>query len=82
MNICERFDVKKKDLQKELGSVIKKLRKEKMITQEQLADDAESGLRTIKRVEAGKTNLSTELLEKICKVFGKKPSELLKLAGY
>ena len=58
-----------KDGLTQLGQHIKELRKEKNISQEQLAYTANVSLSQISRIEGGKHNTSFSTLISICKAF-------------
>ena len=50
--------------------IIKERREELGVTQEQLADLAEIGLRTLKNIESGKGNPTLQTLQKIADLLG------------
>ena len=54
----------------DIAKEIKQRRKVLNITQEQLADMAEVGLRTLKNIESGKGNPTILLLNKLASVLG------------
>jgi len=57
-----------------LGSVVKELRAQKKITQEQLAEFLDVQLTTIARIETGRVFVSSELLASLCNFFEVDPS--------
>lgn len=65
----------------QLGSAIRKLRKQHSLTIEALA--AEAGLHavSISRIENGKQNVTWTALERICNVLGLDVLELVRLAA-
>jgi transcriptional regulator with XRE-family HTH domain len=66
-----------RDIQKKVGKKVRKIRKQKNLSQEELA--FRSGLhRTyISDIERGGRNVSIKNIEKIARALGIKPSELL-----
>lgn len=54
----------------QLATIIKKRREILKITQEQLADTAEVGLRTLKSIESEKANPTIETVTKLAEVMG------------
>jgi UDP-N-acetylglucosamine 1-carboxyvinyltransferase len=62
--------MKKIDL-KELGALIKNLRENKKLTQQEFADLLDTSQPVIARIENGEQNLTTETLNKISQVLGK-----------
>lgn len=64
--------------QKKIGRFLKELRKEKDITQEQLAEKIKVSCRTVSRWETGTSDPSTSNLIAIAKLFHITPEELLK----
>jgi len=65
------------DIQKNFGDKVRELRKQKSLSQEELA--LRSGLhRTyIRDIERGSRNVSIKNIEKIAKALGVRPSDLL-----
>jgi len=55
---------------KQLATIIKNRREILKITQEQLADTAEVGLRTLKSIESGKANPTIDTVAKLANVMG------------
>lgn len=53
------------DIKRELGEKIKRIRKDKGITQEQLAEMADISLRTLSGIESGENFMSAQTMEKI-----------------
>ncbi|MCQ2348868.1 MAG: helix-turn-helix domain-containing protein [Paludibacteraceae bacterium] len=68
------------NLQERIGQAIVQLRKQKNLSQEQLALQADSDRRYMSDIENGKRNVSIDILERISKVLEKKVSELLVIA--
>jgi transcriptional regulator with XRE-family HTH domain len=60
-----KLPVKKKDIKKTLGQNIALLRKEKGLSQSQLAYDAEIDISTLSRLERGNLNVTLDVLIKI-----------------
>jgi transcriptional regulator with XRE-family HTH domain len=67
------------DTKQKLGMVIRKLRMDKSISQENLALQADIDRTYISDIEKGKRNISIETLEKLAHTLEISPSELLKL---
>ena len=63
-----------------VGANIRRLRKAKGLTQEQLAHEAEMAMRYIAGVERGEENPSLRYLVKIAEALGCEPSDLLRRA--
>ena len=61
-----------------VGANIRRLRKAKGLTQEQLAHEAEIAMRYIAGVERGEENPSLRYLVKIAEALGIEPAELLR----
>lgn len=61
-----------------LGSNIKRLRKQKHLSQEQLAFAAKLDLTSVSEIESGLRNPSLKSITKIAKALGTKPSELIR----
>lgn len=59
-----------------LGRVIVELRKEKGVSQETMANEAQIGRKYMSDIENGKRNLSLDLLERIATYFNLPLSEL------
>lgn len=68
------------NLQERIGQAIVQLRKQKNLSQEQLALQADVDRRYMSDIENGKRNVSIDILERISKVLEKKVSELLVIA--
>lgn len=68
------------NLQERIGQAIVQLRKQKNLSQEQLALQADIDRRYMSDIENGKRNVSIDILERISKVLEKKVSELLVIA--
>jgi transcriptional regulator with XRE-family HTH domain len=65
-------------LQEEIARQIKQARKEEGLTQEQLGEKIGSSKQQVARIEAGKQNISLQLLEKIAMALSRNlPKELL-----
>ncbi len=64
------------DIKKLLGKKIKLIRKERKLTQEQLAELVDIGTPNISYIENGKFAPSNETLQKIAKALDVSPSEL------
>lgn len=62
---------------REINMILKKLRKAKGITQEQLAEQLGVSLMTVRRWEWGNTSPNTSMLRKMADVFGVTPEELI-----
>ena len=60
-----------------LGANIRRLRKAKGLTQEQLAHDAEIAMRYVAGIERGEENPSLRFLVKIAEALGAEPADLL-----
>lgn len=60
-----------------LGANIRRLRKAKGLTQEQLAHEAGMAMRYVAGVERGEENPSLKFLVKIAEALGTEPAELL-----
>lgn len=58
------------------GKQVQNIRKQKNITQEQLADYADIDLTQIGRIERGVTNTSISIVNKLAKALDVHPSEL------
>ena len=56
----------------ELGSFVKNRRNANGLTQKELAELAEVGIRLVSELERGKTTLRMDVVNKVLKVFGKK----------
>ena len=65
----------KKDIQA-FGKNLRKVRKSKGVTQEQLSFDADIELRQIGRIERGEINTGIASVFKIAKILGVKPKDL------
>ena len=61
-----------------LGTNIKRLRKQKNLSQEQLAFVAKLDLTSVSEIESGLRNPSLKSIAKLAKALGTKPSELIK----
>lgn len=64
-----------------VGSNVRKLRKERGLTQEQLALEAGIDLTYVGGIERGRRNPSVNVLASIASVLGTEPSELLRPAN-
>lgn len=64
-----------------LGANIRRLRKAKGLTQEQLAHEAGMAMRYVAGVERGEENPSLRFLVKIAEALGADPSDLLSRQG-
>ena len=60
------------------GKNLRRLREERGLTQEQLAELAETSPKYLSPIENGKRNIGPELMPKLCKVFGVEPKEFEK----
>ena len=65
------------DIKVRFGKRVKELRLHKAISQEKLAELADLDRTYIPGIEAGKRNVSLEVIEKIAKAFSMSVSELL-----
>lgn len=65
----------KKDI-KAFGKNLRRIRKSKGVTQEQLSFDADIELRQIGRIERGEINTGIASVFKIAKILGVKPKDL------
>ena len=61
-----------------LGNNIKRLRRQKNLSQEQLALEAKLDLTTVSEIESGLRNPSIKTLLKLAKALNTTPSDLLK----
>ena len=61
---------------KSIGQTIKKYRKLRGLTQEQLAEYLTISPHTVTRIETGKTFVSCEVISLLCKLFNVAPSVL------
>lgn len=61
-----------------VGKNIRRLRKARGLTQEQLAEDAGMAMRYLSGVERGEENPTLRFLIKIAEALGAEPAELLK----
>ena len=68
---------KEKRLLERVGKSIREKRKEKGLTQEELAENADVNPKFLGKVERGETNVSLLTLAKICDALGISPCELL-----
>ncbi len=59
-----------------LGKRIKELRKQKSLSQEQLAEKLEIGQRSLSKIECGNTFISAETMSKLLTALNIKPAEL------
>lgn len=64
-----------------VGANIRRLRKAKGLTQEQLAHEAGMAMRYVAGVERGEENPSLRYLAKIAEALGVEPAALLEKAG-
>ena len=64
-------------MENNIGLFIKKLRKEKHITQEQLAKKLNVSVKVVSKWETGERQISTEMIKPICKTFNITETELL-----
>ena len=64
-----------------VGANIRRLRKAKGLTQEQLAHEAGMAMRYVAGVERGEENPSLRYLVKIAEALGTEPAALLEKAG-
>ena len=58
-----------------IGANVRSLRKQRELTQEQLAERADLDLRFVQRVEHGQTNLSVAVLVSLARALGVKPED-------
>lgn len=72
------FEDKEKQLLKELGMRVRKMRIEKNITQAQLAYELKTSTRHYQRIENGEINTSYLKLLKIAKIFDEPIEKLVK----
>ena len=66
------------DWRKVLGTNVRRMRKAKRLTQEQLAFESEIDLTYLGGIERGKRNPSLLVMVRIAKALGARPSDLLK----
>lgn len=71
--------IDEKKIKKNFGSVVKKLRMSKSLTQEQLAERLDLQMQTITSIETGRSFISCEVLAKLCNYFNVEPSYLFSL---
>ncbi len=64
---------------KKLVSIIKQLRTERGLTQEQMALEIDISTSYLGMIERGERNISLKNIQEIAKFFKKKPSELLSI---
>lgn len=64
------------DFEKQFGKNLKKLRRAKCLSQEQLAEKLEIGSTTVSKIETGKCFVTSETLEKIIQTLEINPCEL------
>jgi len=69
------------DFEKQFGKNLKKLRKMKKLSQEQLAEKLEMGSTTISKIENGKSFVTSDTLENITKALDIKAYELFLFEG-
>lgn len=72
----------KKDIKKRLGERIRQLRKERELSQEQLAESANLNAKYLGAIERGERNLSLESMQKIATAFGISLSFLLQFEDH
>ena len=72
------MDVSEDNFIKQVGLQIKKLREERNLTQEDLANDCNIPKSQIGRIERGEINTTLRTLSKISKAFNVHPHELLR----
>jgi len=66
-------------LEKQFGAILKKLRLEKAVSQEELANDSELDRTYISLLERGERQPTISTLFKIAASLNKKPSEIIRL---
>lgn len=62
---------------KQFGGNLRRLRSERAMTQERLAELSELNIRTIQKIEAGQTNILITTASRIIKALGVDPSEVM-----
>lgn len=72
------FDFYKMNLQRKFGLVIKKLRQEKELSQESLANQSDIDRTYISDIEKGERNVSLKIIERLSKTLQVSLSELFK----
>ena len=60
-----------------VGVNVRRLRKEKGLTQEEVAHRAEISVRYLSSIEAGRENLTLQVLERLAAVLAERPEALL-----
>ena len=60
-----------------VGANVRRLRKEQGRTQEEVAHAAAISVRYLSSIEAGRENLTLQVLERLGKVLGARPGDLL-----
>lgn len=63
-----------------LGATVGTLRRQRQMTQDQLAAAVGISKRGVIRIEGGKTSLTVDILGRLADALGVRPSELLRLA--
>lgn len=66
--------IEAKEIKITLGTIVKELRTQKNITQEQLGEFLALQLQTIAKIETGRSYTSSEVLAKLCNFFNIVPS--------
>lgn len=66
-------------VQRALGANVRRLRAQRELTQEQLAEAADIDVRHVQRIEAGKSNAQLDTLCVLAAALGTVPAELLAL---
>ena len=82
MFIAAQCAVMKSALQKQLqvfGGNVRRLRVERNLTQEKLAEKADLNIRTVQKIEAGETNILITTAARIQKALGCDWNDLMKL---
>ncbi|EJL32222.1 putative transcriptional regulator [Caulobacter sp. AP07] len=63
------------------GSNVRRLRKERGLSQEALADEVGLAVTYVGQIERGQRNPTLDVVERFAEVFGVDPLEMLKLPG-
>ena len=66
--------IEEKDIKENLGLILKELRIQKKLTQEQLAELIGMQPQTITKIETGRVFVSSETLASLCNIFNVEPS--------
>ena len=66
----------------QVGAVIRRLRRDRNLTQEDVAYEAEVSIRHYQQLESGKMNPTLRTLYRVARVFGVPPNKLVEALGY